>query len=240
MLKLENIKYARNSREIIKGITINFEESKITALIGSNGVGKSTLAYIMMGLSDYKPNEGKIYLNSEDITDLDITQRARKGINLLWQEPTRFNGLTVENYLSLGGKINKSFVKEALELVKLNPNVYLPRLVDKKLSGGERKRVEIASCILLKPKFLIMDEPDSGIDLMSLDMITDIMQYLKENGSGLIVITHREEIATHSDYSYLICDGKVLKSGACVDIIDYYRSTCDVCDNVNAPKEKEL
>ncbi|MGC8791112.1 MAG: ATP-binding cassette domain-containing protein, partial [Desulfurella sp.] len=234
---LENIKYSRNSKEIIKGVTINFEDNKITSIIGSNGVGKSTLAYIIMGLSDYKPNYGKIYLDDKDITDFSITERARLGISLLWQEPARFEGLTVKDYLSLGGKIKLDVIKDALNLVRLNPDVYLSRYVDKKLSGGERKRVEIASCILLKPKFLIMDEPDSGIDLMSLDMIVDIMKYLKDNGTGVIVITHREEIATHSDYSYLICDGKVLKSGVCSDIIDYYRSTCDLCDNVNAPKE---
>ncbi|HEX13337.1 MAG TPA: ABC transporter ATP-binding protein [Desulfurella acetivorans] len=237
MLRLENIKYSRNSKEIIKGVTINFEDNKITSIIGSNGVGKSTLAYIIMGLSDYKPNDGKIYLDDKDITDFSITERARLCISLLWQEPARFEGLTVKDYLSLGGKIKLDVIKDALNLVRLNPDVYLSRYVDKKLSGGERKRVEIASCILLKPKFLIMDEPDSGIDLMSLDMIVDIMKYLKDNGTGVIVITHREEIATHSDYSYLICDGKVLKSGVCSDIIDYYRSTCDLCDNVNAPKE---
>ncbi len=240
MLRIENVKYSRNSKEIIKGITINFEDNKITSIIGSNGVGKSTLAYIIMGLSDYKPNEGRIYLDGVDITYLNITQRAKLGISLLWQEPARFEGLSVKDYLSLGGKIKLDAIKEALNLVKLNPNVYLSRFVDKKLSGGERKRVEIASCILLKPKFLIMDEPDSGIDLMSLDMIVNIMKYLKDNGSGVIVITHREEIANYSDYSYLICDGKVLKSGSCRDIIEYYRNTCDVCDNVNAPKETEV
>lgn len=240
MLTLENIKYSRNSKEIIKDISVSFEEKKITSIIGSNGVGKSTLAYIIMGLSDYKPNDGKIYLDGTDITNFSITQRARLGISLLWQEPARFEGLSVKNYLSLGGKIKLDDIKEALNLVRLNPNVYMSRFVDKKLSGGERKRVEIASCILLKPKFLIMDEPDSGIDLMSLDMIVDIMKHLKENDTGVIVITHREEIASHSDYSYLICDGRVLKSGVCSDIIDYYRSTCDVCDNVNAPKEQEI
>lgn len=240
MLRLENIKYARNSKEIIKGVDISFEENKITSIIGSNGVGKSTLAYIIMGLSDYKPNDGKIYLDNQDISDYNITQRAKLGISLLWQEPPRFEGLSIQNYLSLGGKIKLDAIKDVLNLVRLNPSVYLSRFVDKKLSGGERKRVEIASCILLKPKFLIMDEPDSGIDLMSLDMIINIMQYLKQHGTGVIVITHREEIANHSDYSYLICDGRVLKSGVCSDIIDYYRNTCDVCDNVNAPKEKEI
>jgi Fe-S cluster assembly ATP-binding protein len=237
MLALNNIRYSKNSKEIIKDISIQFEKSKITSIIGNNGVGKSTIAYIIMGLEDYKPDQGSVDLNGEDITNLSITERAKRGINLLWQEPARFEGLSVENYLSLGGRISKNKIENAMELVRLNPKVYLQRFVDKKLSGGERKRIEIASCILLKPKFLIMDEPDSGIDIMSLDMINEIILYLKLQGTGVIIITHREEIARNSDYSYLICDGKIIKKGLCNDIINYYRSTCDKCDNINTPKE---
>jgi Fe-S cluster assembly ATP-binding protein len=235
---MNNIRYSKNSKEIIKDISIQFEKSKITSIIGNNGVGKSTIAYIIMGLEDYKPDQGSIDLNGEDITNLTITERAKRGINLLWQEPARFEGLSVENYLSLGGRIKKNNIESALELVRLSPKVYLQRFVDKKLSGGERKRIEIASCILLKPKFLIMDEPDSGIDIMSLDMINDIITYLKLQGTGVIIITHREEIARNSDYSYLICNGKIIKKGLCKDIIDYYRSACDVCNNINAPVEE--
>jgi Fe-S cluster assembly ATP-binding protein len=238
MLALNNIRYAKNSKEIIKDITLQFEESQVTSIIGNNGVGKSTIAYIIMGLEDYKPTSGNIILNGEDITNLGVTERAKRGISLLWQEPTRFEGLTVENYLSLGGRINKDKINEALELVRLNPKVYLQRYVDKKLSGGERKRIEIASCVLLKPKFLIMDEPDSGIDIMSLDMINDIIVYLKLQRTGVIIITHREEIARKSDYSYLICDGRIIKKGLCNEIVNYYKATCDVCDTINAPKEE--
>ncbi|MGB9736638.1 MAG: ATP-binding cassette domain-containing protein [bacterium] len=238
MLELNNIRYVRNSKEIIKNISIQFEESRVTSIIGNNGVGKSTIAYIIMGLNDYKPTSGSIILNGEDITNLSITERAKKGITLLWQEPVRFEGLTVENYLSLGGRINKNKIYEALELVRLNPKVYLQRFVDKKLSGGERKRVEIASCILLNPKFLIMDEPDSGIDIMSLDMINDIIVYLKLQRTGVIIITHREEIAKTSDYSYLICDGRIIKQGLCEDIVNYYKTTCDICDTINTPKDE--
>lgn len=236
MLSLNNIRYAKNSKEIIKDISLQFEESQVTSIIGNNGVGKSTIAYIIMGLDDYKPTSGSIILNGEDITNLGITERARKGISLLWQEPARFEGLTVESYLSLGGRISKNKINEALELVRLNPRVYLQRFVDRKLSGGERKRIEIASCVLLKPKFLIMDEPDSGIDIMSLDMINDIIVYLKLQRTGVIIITHREEIARKSDYSYLICDGRIIKKGLCDEIVDYYKTTCDVCDTINAPK----
>jgi Fe-S cluster assembly ATP-binding protein len=235
---MNNIRYSKNSKEIIKDISIQFEKSKITSIIGNNGVGKSTIAYIIMGLEDYKPDQGSIDLNGEDITNLTITERAKRGINLLWQEPARFEGLSVENYLSLGGRIKKNNIESALELVRLSPKVYLQRFVDKKLSGGERKRIEIASGILLKPKFLIMDEPDSGIYIMSLDMINDIITYLKLQGTGVIIITHREEIARNSDYSYLICNGKIIKKGLCKDIIDYYRSACDVCNNINAPVEE--
>jgi Fe-S cluster assembly ATP-binding protein len=238
MLALNNIRYAKNSKEIIKDITLQFEESQVTSIIGNNGVGKSTIAYIIMGLEDYKPTSGNIILNGEDITNLGVTERAKRGISLLWQEPTRFEGLTVENYLSLGGRINKDKINEVLELVRLNPKVYLQRYVDKKLSGGERKRIEIASCVLLKPKFLIMDEPDSGIDIMSLDMINDIIVYLKLQRTGVIIITHREEIARKSDYSYLICDGRFIKKGLCNEIVNYYKTTCDVCDTINAPKEE--
>jgi len=238
MLALNNIRYAKNSKEIIKDITLQFEESQVTSIIGNNGVGKSTIAYIIMGLEDYKPTSGNIILNGEDITNLGVTERAKRGISLLWQEPTRFEGLTVENYLSLGGRINKDKINEVLELVRLNPKVYLQRYVDKKLSGGERKRIEIASCVLLKPKFLIMDEPDSGIDIMSLDMINDIIVYLKLQRTGVIIITHREEIARKSDYSYLICDGRIIKKGLCNEIVNYYKTTCDVCDTINAPKEE--
>ena len=237
MLELKNIKYTKNSNEIIKGINMKFEEGKVYCIVGNNGVGKSTIGYIIMGLSDYKPTEGRILLNGEDITDLDITQRARKGISLLWQEPARFEGITVENYLKLNRDIKKEEIEEALNLVNLDPTKYMRRYVDKKLSGGERKKVELASCILLKPKYIIMDEPDSGIDIMSLDMIVKVINRFKEMGSTVIVITHRKEIALNCGYSYLICSGKVFLEGKSDKIVEYYEKTCDNCGHVNYLEE---
>ncbi len=237
MLELKNIKYTKNSNEIIKGINMKFEEGKVYCIVGNNGVGKSTIGYIIMGLSDYKPTEGRILLNGEDITDLDITQRARKGISLLWQEPARFEGITVENYLKLNRDIKKEEIEEALNLVNLDPTKYMRRYVDKKLSGGERKKVELASCILLKPKYIIMDEPDSGIDIMSLDMIVKVINRFKEMGSTVIVITHRKEIALNCGYSYLICSGKVFLEGKSDKIVEYYETTCDNCGHVNYLEE---
>ncbi|AEA33529.1 ATP-binding cassette domain-containing protein [Hippea maritima] len=237
MLKLENIKYSKNSNEIIKGINMEFEEGKIYGIVGNNGVGKSTIGYIIMGLSDYKPNDGRILLDGEDITQLDVTQRAKKGISLLWQEPARFEGITVENYLKLNRKIPREQIEEALEFVNLEPNKYLKRFVDKKLSGGERKKVELASCLLLKPRYLIMDEPDSGIDIMSLDMIIKVINRFKEMGSAVIVITHRKEIALSCSYSYLICAGKVFLEGTSDKIVEYYEKTCDTCGHINYLEE---
>ncbi len=237
MLVLENINYSKNSNNIIKGISMKFEEGKVYGIVGNNGVGKSTIGYIIMGLGDYKVNEGRILLNNEDITELSITDRAKKGIALLWQEPARFEGITVKNYLSLNRKIPLKELEEALNLVNLEPDKYLNRLVDKKLSGGERKKVELASCILLKPKYLIMDEPDSGIDIMSLDMIVGVMDYLKKQGTTLIVITHRKEIARQCEYSYLICAGKVFLEGDSDKIIEYYEKTCDTCGHINYAEE---
>ncbi len=238
MLVLENIKYSRNSHNIINGISMEFNEGSVRCIIGNNGVGKSTIGYIIMGLNDYRVNEGRILLDGEDITDLPVTERARKGITLLWQEPARFEGITVESYLTLNRKIPRSRLEEVLRLVNLDPKYYLKRMVDKKLSGGERKKVELASCILLEPRYLIMDEPDSGIDIMSLDMIVNVIRYLKEKGTGVIVITHRKEIAKKCEYSYLVCAGKVLLEGKSEKIVSYYEKTCDTCGHVNYLEER--
>ncbi len=238
MLELKNIKYSKNGNEIIKGINMKFDEGKVYCIVGNNGVGKSTIGYIIMGLSDYRPSEGKILLDGEDITDLDVTERAKRGITLLWQEPARFEGITVESYLKLNRNIKKEEIEEALSLVNLDPSKYMRRYVDKKLSGGERKKVELASCVLLKPKYIILDEPDSGIDIMSLDMIVNVINYFKEKGTGVIVITHRKEIALNCGYSYLICAGKVFLEGDSKKIVYYYEKTCDSCGHVNYMEEE--
>ncbi len=236
MLKLEAISYQRNGKEIIKNVSMQFEDGKTYGIVGNNGVGKSTLGYIIMGLSDYSPKTGTITLDGEDITKLSITDRAKKGITLSWQEPARFEGLTIKQYLSIGNPTMDD-IRSALITVNLDPDKYLGRFVDKKLSGGERKKVELASCLLLKPKYVILDEPDSGIDIMSLDMIINLIKTFKDSGTTVIVITHRKEIARICDYSYLVCGGKVLLEGDSNKIIKYYEEVCDACDHINYPEE---
>ena len=229
MLTVKNLMLERNEREILHGINLEVKKGEIHAILGPNGAGKSTLVYILMGCKGYKPTDGKITFNNTDITNLSITERAKLGITLAWQEPARFEGLTVEDYLSIGKKNN---VKDALEMVNLNPNKYLNRFIDQTLSGGERKRIELASILTMKPKLAILDEPDSGIDFVSLDELLDVMIKLKKD-TTILLITHREEVAAISDRATLFCDGYVVKNGNPSEVTKYFRDMCKVC-----PSEK--
>ncbi len=209
-------------------------ESEIHSVIGPNGAGKSTLAYLLMGIGGYSPEEGSVYFNNEDITQFTITQRSKRGITLAWQEPARFEGLTVYDYLSIGaggvGKVSENTLRHALEMVDLSPDKYLYREVSEALSGGERKRIEMASILTMKPKLVILDEPDSGIDFVSLKDIVALIQDLKKNGSSVLVITHRKEIALASDKASLMCDGMIVKTGSPAEINDFFMKKCKPCD----------
>ena len=209
-------------------------ESEIHSVIGPNGAGKSTLAYLLMGIGGYSPEEGSVYFDGEDITQFTITQRSNRGITLAWQEPARFEGLTVYDYLSIGaggvGKVSENTLRHALEMVDLSPDKYLYREVSEALSGGERKRIEMASILTMKPKLVILDEPDSGIDLVSLKEIVTLIQDLKKNGSSVLVITHREEIEAASDKASLMCDGMIVKTGSPAEISDFFMKKCKPCD----------
>ncbi|ANQ53555.1 ABC transporter ATP-binding protein [Thermosipho affectus] len=242
MLKLENISYSVSDKKILDNISLSFSVGKKYSILGTNGAGKSTIGYLIMGLEDYKPTEGKIFLDGKDITQKNVYERSRLGITLMWQEPARYEGLNVYTYLTLGGKLDvtKDEVEEALEKVGLDPFLYMKRFVDKSLSGGERKRVELASIILLKPKYVIFDEPDSGIDIMSLDMINNIVDYVVSYGGTPIVITHREEMAYNTDEAYLLCAGKILAHDNTKKVIEIFKNLCNACDHPNVPVTKEL
>ncbi|HEY8542434.1 MAG TPA: ATP-binding cassette domain-containing protein, partial [Pseudothermotoga sp.] len=216
LLILDNVSLIRDEKYILKNINAVFQMSKIYTILGTNGAGKSSLAYLIMGINDYKPSTGKILLDGEDITNLSITDKAKKGLTLLWQEPVRFQGLTIEQYLTLGGKlkISNDQIDFVLDFVGLSPELYKHRMVDGLLSGGERKRVELASVLLLNPRYAILDEPDSGIDIMSLSMIEKVIEYIVKNKGTVIVITHREEIAKISQEAYLLCNGSILAQGS--------------------------
>jgi len=205
------------------------EPSDIHALLGTNGTGKSTLAYVIMGCEGYKPTAGKLFFEGQLINDLKIHERAKLGITMAWQEPVRFEGISVRDYLTAGSRTSDPF--RCLEMVGLSPDIYSSRMVDKSLSGGERKRIELASLLSLSPKLAVLDEPDSGIDMLSTQDIINVIQAFKQAGTAVLLITHREEIALIADQASQVCNGRIICSGNPANVAAYYKSKkCLVCD----------
>ncbi|MFW9968665.1 MAG: ATP-binding cassette domain-containing protein [Candidatus Odinarchaeota archaeon] len=198
---------------IINKVSFAVKEGSIHAVIGPNGSGKSTLAYTIMGLNNYRPSEGHVYFDGVDITNLSITERARLGITLAWQEPARIDGLSIPNYISLGIKDKKNLnekIIEALKIVNLEPERYMNRTIDESLSGGERKRVELAATIAMNPRLIMLDEPDSGLDFIVIEDFLNIFSRIRELNMTILLITHREDIGMVADYGTLIWRGDVL------------------------------
>jgi len=196
---------------IVEDIYFGVKEGSIHAIIGPNGSGKSSLAYAIMGLPSYEVSKGKIFFNGKDITDLGVTERAKLGITLAWQEPARIDGLSVLKYLSLGMK-DKSNIKEqaveALKIVNLSPDRYIDRRIDESLSGGERKRIELAATIAMRPKLVMLDEPDSGLDMIVIEDFLNIFNKIRKLDMTILLITHREDIGMVADYGTLLWQGK--------------------------------
>lgn len=229
LLEIKNLIYTAGDKKILDGFSLLIEPSEVHALLGTNGTGKSTLAYVIMGCEGYKPASGEILLNGKTIDGLKIHERAQLGITMAWQEPVRFEGINVKNYLVLKSK--ESDPSTYLEMVGLHPELYLHRMVDKSLSGGERKRIELASILALHPKLALLDEPDSGIDMLSTQDIINVINVFKRNGSAVLLITHREEISLIADKASQMCRGKIVCSGNPEQVAEYYKSRkCLVCD----------
>lgn len=234
ILKTKNLSIEFNGKKILDDINIDLWEGHIHAIVGPNGAGKSTLAYAIMGLEGYRNITGDIFFQGESIKDLKIDERARKGMTLGWQEPARYEGLTVEKFIK-AAKEDKN-AKEALRKVGLNPSQYLNRAVDKTLSGGERKKIELASILALKPKLVLLDEPDSGIDVASLRNIFEAIKILKDNGSTVILITHSLEVLKHAEHAFLMCCGRIVDQGKTEKIRKYFEKRCVPCTHENIPE----
>ncbi|MCD6220502.1 ABC transporter ATP-binding protein [Candidatus Calescamantes bacterium] len=230
ILRIQNLSLKRNGNPILQEINFSVKTGEIYGILGPNGAGKSTLAYTIMGCNGYNPDKGRILFQGEEITNFSIWQRARKGITLAWQEPARFEGITVEEYLSLGMKgKNRSEIEEALQKVLLSPKEYLRRKVDKNLSGGERKRIELAAIFTMKPQLAILDEPDSGIDILALERIVEFIYELREKGTTVILITHRPDVAKVSERAALIGEGYLVKEGDSQEVVEYFKNKCLFC-----------
>jgi Fe-S cluster assembly ATP-binding protein len=229
LLEITGLTYRAHEKEILSNLAFSMEAGEIHALVGTNGTGKSTLAYLIMGCEAYRPSSGEIRFEGRIINDLKIHGRAAIGITMAWQEPVRFEGISVRDYLTLKNKGTDP--SQYLDMVGLSPELYLERMVDKCLSGGERKRIELASILALQPKLAILDEPDSGIDMLSTQDIINVITLFKQHGSSVLLITHREEIALIADRASQICRGGIVYSGSPREVAEYYKSRkCLVCD----------
>ncbi len=232
LLEIDNITYgigADRKTPILEGLSLALGEGEVHALLGTNGTGKSTLAYLIMGCEGYRPSAGEMRFNGTIIDDSPIHERARLGITMAWQEPVRFEGITIRDYLTLKNK--NTDVESCLMLVGLSPELYLPRMVDKCLSGGERKRIELASVLALKPRLAILDEPDSGIDMLSIQDVINVINAFRKNGTAVLLITHREEIAGIADRASQLCYGKIICTGTPDKVAEHYKQQkCQTCD----------
>ncbi len=235
ILKIKDLTLNLNGKNILDHLNIDFWEGHVHAIVGPNGAGKSTLAYTVMGLEGYRNIEGDILFEEKSIKNLKIDERARLGITLAWQEPARYEGLTVRRILKALAKNNDLSIMDALDKTGLNPDSYLDRAVDKTLSGGERKKLELASILVMKPKLVLLDEPDSGIDVASLEKIFDSIDLLKRYGSTVILITHSLTVMRHAEHAFLMCGGKLIEKGNIERIISYFEENCIPCDHKNMP-----
>jgi Fe-S cluster assembly ATP-binding protein len=229
ILGIKSLAYKAGNKNILEGFSLTVDPAEVHAVLGTNGTGKSTLAYLIMGCEGYRPLSGEIVFDGKVINDLKVHERATLGITMAWQEPVRFEGISVRDYLAL--KNRGTDPSQYLEMVGLSPEMYLGRMVDKCLSGGERKRIELASVLALHPKLAILDEPDSGIDMLSTQDIVNVISAFKKNGSSVLLITHREEIVLIADRASQICNGRIVCSGNPEKVAEYYKSRkCFVCD----------
>lgn len=221
MLKLENINWSlEDGRGILNDISLEIPDGKLVVVTGPNGGGKTTLAKVVAGL--VTPDSGKIYLEDEDITSLDITERAKRGISYAFQQPVRFKGLTVRDLLELaaGEKLNEAAVCALLGKVGLCTHDYIDREVNASLSGGEIKRIEIATVLARNTKLSIFDEPEAGIDLWSFSGLVDVFGELKNKIKGtLLIISHQERILEIADEIVVVSDGAVRTTGTAQEVL---------------------
>lgn len=215
MLELKNICFERDNKKILDNINLTIDTDKFVVITGPNGSGKSTLAKIIMGIE--KPDSGKILLEGKDITELSIDERAKLGVAFAFQQPIRFKGITVFDLLKLSSEkeINKAGACEILSKVGLCAKEYVDREINSSLSGGELKRIEIATVAVRNSKFTIFDEPEAGIDLWSFQSLIKVFEDMRKIVKGTtLIISHQERILNIADEVILIKQGKIEKRGS--------------------------
>lgn len=236
MLELVNISFSaggeNGEKEIIKDISLSIDDG-FTVITGPNGGGKSTLAKIISGIN--RPTAGKILLDGEDITNLSVTDRAKKGISFAFQQPVRFKGITVHDLISLasGKEISINEACDYLSQVGLCARDYINREVNASLSGGELKRIEIATVLARGTKVSLFDEPEAGIDLWSFNNLINVFEKMRSSlGGSIIIISHQERILNIAERIIVVSDGKIKDDGTrdkiLPELLDTAASACRV------------
>lgn len=215
MLSLENIKWkASDGKQILKGVDLVVPDGKLVVITGPNGSGKTTLARMIAGIE--QPESGRILLDGEDITGLDVTQRAQKGISFAFQQPVRFKGITVRQLVetAAGDRLTEGRLCDILGSVGLCAKDYLDREVNSTLSGGEMKRIEIATVLARGTRLTVFDEPEAGIDLWSFKSLIQVFRKMHDQHQGtMLIISHQERILRIADEIVLLADGMIQGQG---------------------------
>jgi len=236
MLELKDVYYNVSENgatvDIVNGINLTIDDNKFVAITGPNGGGKSTLAKLIAGI--VKPTSGQIIYNGTDITNMDITERARLGISFAFQQPVRFKGIKVIDLLRIaaGDKLSTTGACEYLSAVGLCARDYINRDVDGSLSGGELKRIEIATIIARNTELSVFDEPEAGIDLWSFNNLIKVFEKMHKKQKSIIIISHQERILNIADKVVVVANGKIKAYGEkqeiLPDLLDVTKAACKV------------
>lgn len=236
MLDVQKLELNLNGKPIINDFSLHVDKGEIHGILGENGTGKTTIANLIMGTNSYKPTAGRMTFDGEDITKLSVSQRAQKGITLAWQEPARVEGLTVRDYLRLSSRNGSADqLEQYLLTVGLEPAQYMDRDIDATLSGGERKRIELASVLAMRPKLAILDEPDSGIDIVALPRLLNGIIEMNKQGSAVLLITHSERVTGIAQRVSILCAGTIIRTGPPAETSQWFKNNCLTCPHINEP-----
>jgi lipopolysaccharide export system ATP-binding protein len=222
-LHTQNLVKRYKKRTVVKGVSVNVKQGEIVGLLGPNGAGKTTTFYMTVGL--VKPNEGRIFLNDEEITDYPVYKRAQKGVGYLAQEASVFRKLSVEDNIKAVlemTKYPKDYQKQRLEeLIEEFGLGHIRKSLGIQLSGGERRRTEIARALAINPKFILLDEPFAGVDPIAVRDIQEIVAKLKFKNIGILITDHNvHETLAITDRAYLLFEGKILKQGTAEELAE--------------------
>ena len=220
MLELKNISFSADGKQILHNINLTIDDAKFVVITGPNGGGKSTLAKVIAGI--ITPDSGQILLDGQDITDWSITERARAGVSFAFQQPVRFKGVTVKDLITLasGRDLSTAAACDYLAEVGLCAKDYIDREVNASLSGGELKRIEIATVMARKTKLTLFDEPEAGIDLWSFKNLIDVFEKMHDEiQASILIISHQERILNIADQVVVISGGEISQIGTKEEVL---------------------